>query len=664
MRLFLIFVVVLCCFHLELMAQQPKDYSLCVEVNISESPNLSTTFSWEMDEDSTDYVIRRKLINQKNWDTLQVLPSSSNGFIMNDFEDSTHYDMSIIKNKSDYSSFSYFAFGTNIKLDAFKGSVLLLVDEVVAPSLIKELKRFENDLNGDGFAVIRKEVPRTEHFDTNAVKHIKETIDLVYNTEPTLTTVILFGRIAVPYSGAYAVDGHIPDHLGCWPADVYYAAPEAIWTDEIVNAYSADDERNRNIPGDGRFDETTIDGEVKLQLGRIDFYNLPVFEESEIELLKNYLDKNHAFRYGTITPPKRGLIDDRLKYINPEPFSSGSWYNFYGIFGKENIDTLDYRNSLENSSYLWSYGSNSGSYSSIAHVATAYDYATRETNGVFTSITGSYLPDWDYKDNLLRCAIASSPSMLVSFFDGLPDWHYHNMALGETIGYATMLTQNNRNLFKANDLDGFRQIHIALMGDPTLKMIYPKPPDNFRIIDTIDIDESQKVVLEFEGVAGIDRFNLYARDKNSNVHFLYRVVNSNKITIDIDDLDIYYFMIKSVRYEIANIGTYFNESIGTQLRLNPPVKVVDIFNENQDILCFPNPAKDNITIKLISKPQHLDILDIHGNIIWNIKAKEIFGDSMNWNLVDNAGRRVSKGFYILRLSYPTKVIVAKVHVMY
>jgi hypothetical protein len=651
-------------YFIELNAQQPKDHALCVEVIIADPPNLSATFSWENNNEALNHVIRRKLMIANKWDTLAVLPPNKTKYLMDDFQDSTHYDISIIKNKEAYSSYSYFALGTNIKLSAFKGTVLLIIDETVAEPLENELKRFRNDMIGDGYAVICKEVPRTEEFDTNAVKYIKQIIDHEYITEPTLTTVILFGRIAVPYSGAYAIDGHIPDHLGAWPADVYYAAPEAVWTDELVNAFSADDERNRNIPGDGKFDETTIIGDVKLELGRIDFFNLPVFEDSEIELLRKYLDKNHAFRQGSVFVQKKGLIDDRLKYINIEPFSSGSWYNFYGIFGKENIDTLDYRNTLEQSSYLWSYGSNSGSYSSIAHVATADDYATRLTNGIFTSITGSYLADWDYKDNLLRCAIASSPSMLVSFFDGLPDWHYHNMSLGQTIGYATKTTQNNRDLFKANDIDGFRQIHIALMGDPTLRMEYPKPPENFRIVDTVDIIGKKQAVLKFDPAEGKNRYNLYAKDKNSNVFFLFDEVNTDEFLVDIEHLDNYFFVLKSVRIEKVKSGSYLNESTGVPLRISPPTDVIDEVQNNDLLHAFPNPARDNVTIKFNDTVSHIDILDIHGNIIRSMEQDQIFENSVSWDLKDFNGQKVPSGVYIIRTSISDKVVVAKVLVMY
>jgi len=50
----------------------------------------------------------------------------------------------------------------------------------------------------------------------------------------------------------------------------------------------------------------------------------------------------------------------------------------------------------------------------------------------------------------------------------------HHMALGETIGFSTLLTQNNGpgGLYQNQMNSCAGQIHIALMGDPTLRMQY------------------------------------------------------------------------------------------------------------------------------------------------------------------------------------------------
>ena len=83
----------------------------------------------------------------------------------------------------------------------------------------------------------------------------------------------------MPYSGCEAYDGH-PDHFGAWPADMYYGdMNEKIWTDIGANCTGATRSENRNVPGDGKFDVTVLpsDETISLQVGRVDFYNLPAF---------------------------------------------------------------------------------------------------------------------------------------------------------------------------------------------------------------------------------------------------------------------------------------------------------------------------------------------------------------------------------------------------
>src|SRR5207248_1131072 len=108
-----------------------------------------------------------------------------------------------------------------------------------------------------------------------------------------------FGHVPVPYSGLLNPDGH-PNHLGAWPADAYYGDMDGLWTDTTVNYVGtdpgdpADTARLANVPGDGKFDQSTIPGVVRLNVGRVDLANLPGYLQyqsspsfpSEKELLR------------------------------------------------------------------------------------------------------------------------------------------------------------------------------------------------------------------------------------------------------------------------------------------------------------------------------------------------------------------------------------------
>src|SRR5436309_7159703 len=80
----------------------------------------------------------------------------------------------------------------------------------------------------------------------------------------------------------------------------------------------------------------------------------------------------------------------------------------------------------------------------------------------------------------MRSVLALPSYGLTCAWSGRPHWFLHHMALGEVIGYAARLTQNNGagGLYQ-NQLNSCAgQTHIALMGDPTLRMHVVAPAGN------------------------------------------------------------------------------------------------------------------------------------------------------------------------------------------
>src|SRR6185436_18722752 len=88
----------------------------------------------------------------------------------------------------------------------------------------------------------------------------------------------------------------------------------------------------------------------------------------------------------------------------------------------------------------------------------------------FTLMFGSWLGDWDHEDDILRSVLATKDYGLTAAWSGRPHWFVHPMALGETIGYCARLTQNNTSLYNNQRNSSAGLIHVALMGDPTLRM--------------------------------------------------------------------------------------------------------------------------------------------------------------------------------------------------
>ena len=191
-----------------------------------------------------------------------------------------------------------------------RGKIILLVDSLYATELANELSRLQQDLVGDGWTVLRRDVARTESPD-----NIKGIIHSYYDADPAgVRSVFLFGHIPVPYSGNFNPDGH-PDHQGAWPADVYYGDMDGTWTDNSVSNTSAQRQANWNVPGDGKFDQSELPSDVELEVGRVDLSNMTCFSNKnparyEKDLLRQYLNKDHNFRHGLMAVQRRGLICD------------------------------------------------------------------------------------------------------------------------------------------------------------------------------------------------------------------------------------------------------------------------------------------------------------------------------------------------------------------
>ena len=78
-------------------------------------------------------------------------------------------------------------------------------------------------------------------------------------------------------------------------------------------------------------------------------------------------------------------------------------------------------------------------------------------------------PDRAFECNFLRAPLGSTTYTLTSSYGSRPHFFVHHMALGETIGFTTRLTQNNAGGYEPVGI-GSRLVHTALHGDPTLRM--------------------------------------------------------------------------------------------------------------------------------------------------------------------------------------------------
>src|SRR5437588_6848703 len=481
------------------------DYAVLVSAGVRASPP-QITLSWPQDTAAVpdSYTVYRKSLSATSWGAGTVLAGAVTSFTDNNVAVGASYEYQVFKTNAAYhsSGYGYIYTGINASMVENRGKLVLVVDNTYAGDLAGELGRLQQDLVGDGWTVLRHDVGRSD-----SVVSVKNLIKADYNADPSnVKGVFLFGHVPVPYSGQLNPDGH-PEHVGAWAADVYYGDLDGNWTDNSINFRQsantdpADAARLSNVPGDGKFDQTTIPSSVELQVGRVDLANMPgrlswggapTFP-SEQELLRQYLNKDHKFRHKLMTVRRRGVVADYFGVRNGEAFAASAYRNFAPFFGASNIDNLNLINNdtqgvwvpaLKSNDYLWAHGSGAGSYNSVRGLANAGNYNSTTTpeivnndiKAVFVTLFGSWLGDWDHEDNIMRGVLATPTYGLACAWSGRPHWFAHPMGLGETIGYTARLTQNNTGLYQ-NEIDrSANLIHIALMGDPTLRLHPVAPP--------------------------------------------------------------------------------------------------------------------------------------------------------------------------------------------
>lgn len=500
-----------------LEAQNPNDskQSVMIQAEVQETPP-QIRLRWFRDTLNGGYTVYRKAKNATVWGTpLGTALAGDTTFTDNNVVPGQTYEYRVSKNLAAFGggiSSGYLYAGIKAKPIHFHGACILVVDSTFKAGLASEIARLQQDIEEDGWRVHTLYVDRND-----PVTKVRAAIKATAQADGApFRSVFLLGHVPVPYSGFVAPDGHVPDHQGAWPCDGYYADLDGVWTDINVNVITADDPRNDNVPGDGKFDQSSFPTALELAVGRVDFANMPAFPQSELELLRRYLNKNHAWRKGMMPAEERGLVQNNFASF-AEGFGQNGWKNFTPMFGKQQVTEVSYRNTLLTDSYLWSYGCGAGSYTSVGGITTTTNFVTDSLRTVFTMLFGSYFGDWDRPNNLLRASIASG-STLTNAWAARPNWMFHHMALGEPIGHSARLSMNNNGALYQS---GFapQGIHMGLMGDPTLRMHAMRPPASLVVTqDGLDARLSWDPVEGAEGyfvyrrVPGSDQFALLTPD--------------------------------------------------------------------------------------------------------------------------------------------------------
>jgi len=694
-----------------------KDYSVMLSAEVStENPYIKLI--WQESDLVEKYTIKRRDPGKPFWGgDIAELDGSENFWVDDDVNVGNLYEYMVtahsigafnvsgqINNEKvdstlakGFLGYGYILSGIQVPSpDESYGDVLLLIDETMESPLSLEINRLADDLAAEGWGVILQYVARTEDFDGNAVKAVKSiVIDEYTKSSGGLSTVFILGRVAVPYSGNINPDGH-PDHIGAWPADVYYGIiDENSFTDSVINNdTTASRTENKNIIGDGKFDVSKFGiNDVELAVGRVDFYNMPMFYaaiDTEIELLRNYLNKDHAYRNNKMLYQTRAMIEENFKVQSKmyEGFASTGWRNFPVLVGNENVTREDWLSALSTDNYLWSYGTGGGSYTSCGGIATSQNIADAEgINSVFMMLFGSYFGDWDSRNNILRAPLCTNPSALTNCWSARPSWFMHHMGMGYTIGNSTIISQENSSDYRTMALlfhpyapydpgnysitmhFGTNYVHTALMGDPTLRMrmgTVPSP-ENLSVIQPPG--EFVEISWNEPSEGGVDHYNVYS---SLSKHGPWTKLNQEPLTetsfIDenLVEGEVFY-LVKAYQLQEVPAGSYYNGSRGL-IRSAGITSVENMESTENLVFCSPNPAISDVEISIVlsqSQPITLEIFDVNGNLIKHISDRILSSGkhSFSWDLSNSIEARIATGVYFVKLITKDGAVIEKVIVM-
>jgi len=488
-----------------------------------------------------------------------------------------------------------------------QSSVLILVASNIYSDLDNELEVMKSDLLAEGKHAAILEVPLESN-----VEEVKTLIVTQHGNLNNLSTLFIIGHVAVPYSGDMYPDTHSEHHKGAWAADPFYADLDGIFTDSLVNETSAFFDKTKNIPGDGKYDQSLMPSELELIISRADFSDLPGLSADELTLTKRYLNKVHEWKIGKVNAIPQGLVDDNFGRAFGAPASNG-YRNLASLLGPSQVADKDFLTALTDSSHLWAYGCGSGTTFSSEGVATTLDFETDSLQAIFLMTFGSNFGDWDHENNFLRSPLASG-TVLNNAWVGNPHWFMHQMGIGVPIGKVALKNMNSHYL------PGPQLMHMALMGDPTVTQ-YPVGS-----IDSLSISyDNDGPLLEWslDTSKSYQRYELYHRmDSVSTWEFVTNIDGADSTFLHKDAAEgINYYFLFPEKLINNNSGCFYQKGMGIQdtVHFSLTSSLSEYSTESFNIL--PNPTRDLVQLTNISNKQKVVVYNENGQIICNIDLK-------------------------------------------
>lgn len=605
-------------------AQNSADFAVQLTATTQISP-ARITLHWLPLSDTNIYKIYKKTKTSLTWSSsIVTLHSSDSAYTDTTVIVDSAYEYFVAADHYIGGTYKWTATGyiyAGIKSPAMhsKGGLVVVVDSTYLDSCADGLHKLMKDISGDGWQIFRHNVSRSLK-DTAVKRLIKDD----YTNNANVKAVLLVGHVAVPYSGDLNPDGH-PDHLGAWPADVYYADLTGTWTDASVNDTASPYSWTKNGIGDGKWDQTQIPALTALQVSRIDVYNMPGSTGTDIQLMTRYLAKDHIYKMDSLYMRHRGIISDNFGVFSSsagyEAFASTAWRSFPPLLTRDSIaPTSALIANLDTATFQWAYGCGGGSFTSAGGIGNSADFAAADMNGIFTVLFGSYFGDWNVPNGFLRAPLCANVPALTSCWAGRPYWYFHHMALGENIGFAAWHSQNNDgNRYGPPSIYGIQDwVHIALLGDLTLRTDYIKPANNLTITHTTLHGANLTWTASADGSV-LGYYVYRATSEFGNYQKISGMVSGLTFHDTVGSNGLKFYMVRPVKLQSTPSGAYYNLGIGItdSATVSFPISAVEntpIVTLNFEL--YPNPASNYINVAINAEAAStatLSVVNIKGD---------------------------------------------------
>jgi hypothetical protein len=542
-----------------LPAQSPADLAIPVTASAGLNPP-AVVLSWP-NPGADRIILKRRLRGDAAWTTLiDDTPGFQTGYFDTGVNSGYTYEYALERQKNGITALGFAPVAIFTPAPDSRGKLLVFIDSTTADLLGADLKVFKDALRGEGWQTVPN---KTGPFTTPA--SIKNTIVNAWNADPgNVKAILLIGPVPVPYAGSTAWDGQ-NDHQGAWPADAWYGDIDGQWTDNTVNLPNTVRPANRNVPGDGKFDQNTLPSPVEIPVGRIDFSRLDpaVFGLNAVELTRRYLLKNARWRMGETSLPTRALLDDQQGWAaGTAPIADG-YRNAWPLCGENQVQNGDFTAQGSLQPWLLAHGAadNGSGYTNAAGIGSSIVFAQTAIKTGFVSLSGAYFGDWGFENNPLLPALLAGPGeVLACQWSGQPRAYQHALAAGATLGECLLDTWN------AAWNDGYPPsalesgISLSLQGDPTLRARTLHAPGNFSAVSNCNKVNLQWSAPPDSGILGYHVYRATSLDGPYLRQTPTLLTDLSWADVNVA-ADTFFYAVRAFRLESApGAGVWYNHS--------------------------------------------------------------------------------------------------------